>query len=334
MQLYLKYVSVYFVFLTFFILISRSLNFYDVPNHRSSHNINIVNTAGIGLYLALIYIMFINEYNFDFKKVFIAGSALSLIGFLDDRFNIKPVIKIISSSIPCFYLISNGYILNDIGTYEIFGNLYLGKFSFIFTLFASLLLINAVNYIDGLDGLLLSISIVIIFYLSLFIEEKDLKNFLNIIILFLIVNLLFNLLPKKNLLKSFSGDSASLFLGFFIGFLMIYLHLNKLTHPSLIIWIVWYPVYDFLSVSFQRLVNKQNIFKANKIHFHDYILAYVGNSHFKALIAINILNVAVIAIGNIIFFQLGKLLSLIIFIILFFIFIFLKVKLMKINNNS
>jgi len=280
----------------------------------------------LAFYIAIIYIIFTKEYNFEFQKIFIAGSLISLIGFFDDRFDVKPLIKLLLISIPCCYIILNGYKLSNIGTYEILGTLNLGKLSLLFTLIASLLFINAINYIDGIDGLLLSISIIIIFYFSFFIEEKDFKIFLNIIILFLIVNLIFNLLPTNNVFKSFSGNCGSYFIGFVIAFLMIHLHLKKLIHPSLIIWVVWYPVYDFLSVSIQRLLKNKKIYNPDRAHLHHYALSYFKNSHFKTTIAINLLNLVVISIGTIIFYQLGELPSLLMFIILFIFFLAFKLK--------
>ena len=57
--------------------------------------------------------------------------------------------------IPSLYLILNGVSINNLGNYEIIGVLELGKFKIPFLLLSIGLLINATNYIDGIDGLLL-----------------------------------------------------------------------------------------------------------------------------------------------------------------------------------
>ena len=71
------------------------------------------------------------------------------------------------------------------------------------------------------------------------------------------MNLILNLLPSKTNFKVFCGDTGSLFTGFFIGFITIELYRSYNIHPVYLIWPLWYPVYDFLSVCINRLIKKK-----------------------------------------------------------------------------
>ena len=106
------------------------------------------------------------------------------------------------------------YPLNNLGYYEIIGVLELGKFKIPFLLLSIGLLINATNYIDGIDGLLLIFFISCLAYYIFLIDDNKTINLLKIIICASFLNLILNLLPSKSKLKLFSGDAGSLFIGF------------------------------------------------------------------------------------------------------------------------
>jgi UDP-GlcNAc:undecaprenyl-phosphate GlcNAc-1-phosphate transferase len=156
----------------------------------------------------------------NFTIIIYVGSIVFFTGLLDDKKNLSPSIKLILISLPTIYLITNGYKVTDLGTYEYVGKISLGQFYFIFTLFSVGLLTNSYNYIDGVDGLLISTLIINIIYLSLLINDEIIKNFFFFICMAVSINLIFNFLPKQNQYKMFTGNGGSLFLGFFIGVLI------------------------------------------------------------------------------------------------------------------
>ena len=96
---------------------------------------------------------------------------ICLIGFIDDRINLNPSIKIIFILIPSIYLIFNNIQINDLGNYEYIGLINLGKFQIPFLILALGLLINATNYIDGIDGLLLAFFMCCLGYYIFLIED-------------------------------------------------------------------------------------------------------------------------------------------------------------------
>lgn len=312
----LIYIFGYLIILLTTIKISKILKFYDIPNSRKDHPNKVLNTSGLTIFIFCIMIVFTNDFSIQINKIFIAGSFVMFIGFIDDRINLKPSIKIILLLFPVAYLIFNGFSLEHLGNYEIVGTIKLGFAGAIFTFMCVGVLLNSYNYIDGIDGLLCSLSIINLSYFLILIEDKSLIILFSLISIGLMINCIFNLLPNKNSFKIFMGDSGSLFIGFLISFFMIYLFKYEDIHPSYLIWSCWIVIYDFLFVTFYRIIKKKKFFVADKIHLHHYLLRFFGNSHFKTTFIINILNLSILIIGYFTAKYFGNIFSLMLFIVL------------------
>tara|TARA_B110000444_G_scaffold261134_1_gene311302 strand:- start:1331 stop:2284 length:954 start_codon:yes stop_codon:yes gene_type:complete len=316
------------------IFLSKKFNFIDKPNSRKIHRISVVNTSGILIYSFLLFLVLKYEFLKQIENIVIAGLPVAVMGFIDDRIDLKPSLKIIFLSLPSGYLIFNGLELTDLGTYEHIGKIELGKLSIIFTFLAVLLLINSINYLDGIDGLLIGYTIIaLLYFYFLILKHNHSYSILLIFIYILSISLIFNFLKIGNVFKSLLGDAGSLFIGFFISFILIFLYKYHNIHPAFLIWACWIPIYDFLHVTFDRFKNKINVSKPDKSHFHHYVLNYFLNDQIKTFIFIITLNVCVIFSGYLICLFFGKLYSIISFTILFLIFIKLKLKFKNSTNG-
>ena len=318
---------IYPFFMVLMIILSKKLNLVDKPNFRKIHKINVVNTSGVIIYCFLLFLTLKYEFSNHIENIILTGLIVTIIGFVDDRIDLKPLIKIICLSLPSAYLIFNNFELNDLGSYEYIGEIELGKLSIFFTFLAVLLLTNSINYLDGIDGLLIGFTITALLYFY-FLGVRYNQNYI-IFLLFvyiLIISLIFNFLKVGSGFKSLLGDSGSLFIGFFISFLLIFLYKYQNIHPAFLIWACWIPIYDFLHVTFDRLKNKIDISKPDKSHFHHYVLNYFNNNQIKTFFFISLLNISVIFFGYLICLFAGKLYSIISFIFFFLVFIKLKLK--------
>ncbi len=309
------------------IYIAKKLDIVDKPNIRKIHKTKIVNVTGIVIFCYMLFVVANTEFSDLIEQIIIAGFIVVVIGFIDDRKEIKPITKIFFLIFPSSYLILNGFELTDLGQYEYFGVFYLGKFSLVFTILAVILLINSINYIDGSDGLLIGYTITtfVYFYLLSDREQLYLQIFL-ILISLLLISLIFNFLPVKTGHKSFLGDSGSLFIGFFISFIMIFLYKYQNIHPAFLVWACWLPIYDFLYVTFNRMLKNKNFSNPDKSHFHHHILKFFFYNHLKTFLAINTLNIFIISIGYIVCLSLGKLYSIVLYVIFFFLFTLIRFK--------
>ena len=331
-MLTIKFAIIYILISSGIIFLSRYLGYFDSPNKRGIHKIPTINTGGLIIYLFFLSVISQGEFNYNIELIVSIGFFVCLTGFIDDRISLNPSSKILLLIIPSIYLIVNGVSINDLGQYEYLGNLELGKFKIPFLLLAIGLLINATNYIDGIDGLLLTFFLsCLIFYIFLIDDIKTI-NLLKFFVVASFLNLILNLLPSKNKFKVFSGDSGSLFIGFFISFMTIELYNTFNIHPAVLIWPLWYPVYDFLFVSINRLINKKSIFKPDNTHLHHAISRKFYKNKIIPIIIFLSVNSSIIFIGYKIS-EVSKFLSLSIFIIGFTFFFIMRLIVFKRFKN-
>lgn len=301
------------------IYLSKKRGLLDMPDKRKFHKMPIPYSGGIIISLTYLFIIYLMNFKDSlFIIILTYGFIISLTGLIDDKYNVRPGTKLVLQSLPIFFLIDQNLYLVDLGTYKLLGDLSLGSFDKIFTLLACLLLINAFNYNDGLDGLLSSISIIILLTFSFFIFL--IKNIffieINIILIPVVVFLCFNLGIIKNY-KVFLGDSGSNLLGFVIAFISIYLYNQIGLHPALIVWPLAYTVYEFLSVTFLRILNNRETFKSGRDHLHYELLYLLNLKPLMAVFIILIINLFYILLGLNIFFKLGEDQSIFLFVTLF-----------------
>ena len=320
---------VIFTLLSYFLLfictkISYKFNLVDHPNNRKIHLNPTAYTGGITLsiiYLLAIFLFNINDIQLQF--ILFIGFLISIVGLIDDKYNLNFKNKLILQFLPIIYLIFfKELALTSMGDYHYF-KLNLGEFKIFFTLLASLLLINAFNYFDGIDGSLTFSSISTIAILYYLIADENLRLFLIIILIPLCIFLFFNFSLLK-LPKLFLGDGGSLLLGFIISFILVYSANQKLAHPILLAWSVVIFVYEFLSVNIRRIKNKKNIFRASNDHLH-HILIKKNNSIILTNIIIFFINIILFSIGYFAYVLFSPFFSLILFITMFVIFLIILI---------
>ena len=320
MNTYIFFSLLYLLILCSIILISIKFSFYDIPNIRKLHKKKTLNTSGLSLYIFLLIVISFYEYSYNLELIISYGFFIILFGFLDDRKPLSPGVKIICLILPSIFLLLNGLALNNLGEYEYIGLIKLGKFTFIFRLLAVGLLINAYNYVDGIDGLLSSLAISTIVYIIFLVDDANVNKLLLYLLIPLIINLIFNLLPQSNNFKIFLGDCGSLFLGFFIAFLLIYVANFHAIHPAYLMWSCWYPVFDFLYITIKRILNNKKFYEPDNEHLHHIILRKLKQKKIITLVLINFINTLTLIMGYQITINIGKIYSLVFFILLFFLY--------------
>lgn len=342
--MYLIYLKVIiFSFFAYYLVskIGLRFNLMDYPHERKFHKHPVPYTGGIGLCLVVLFISLITDVkDVAIVNITIYSYLIAFVGLYDDRAPVTPINKIFLLIIPIVIMIFNGFNINHIGIYENIGYIELGPYSYLFTTVCCLILINAVNYSDGIDGHAAVTFISSIFLLIIFLkfsnvqsqEIDDLIFYLSLIILTILIFILFNhnlfYLPKL-----FLGDSGSLFLGFFLSFIIIYIY--KLgVHPALLIWSISIFVFDFLGTNLIRIITKRQIFKPTTFdHLHHQIYKRINKIYYVNLISISI-NTLLGLIGLFVFKTIGSTLSIILYPILFFIFLYLKFKLYKNTSEN
>ena len=222
------------------------------PNPRSSHNKPL--PSGAGIIFALMSTFFSYLYGWYVPLI---SLPIALVGFIDDRNSISRKLRYFSQVFTGFLLL----ILCDSSIIKLFSfnasNIFVYFFIIIFSIFLITAIINFFNFMDGIDGLVASIFIFYLFYLCL--TDSTNKIFL---LSSLIAFLFFNWRPAR----IFMGDSGSTFIGaVYVGTL---LEANDFHDLFLRIIMLTPLLGDAIITLIIRILNRQNIFEAHKLHLY------------------------------------------------------------------
>lgn len=315
--------SLVFTYLIKKIAISR--NILDIPNARSAHTKPVPLLGGIGIFLGfLLGFMIFGNRNSLMISILMASFLILLLGIFDD---IKPIpakykflVHILVAVIVVFY----GELRLDY--FDMFGiNAYLGKWAYPITIFIIVAIINAINLIDGLDGLCAGISS--IYFLTIGVIALILNKLggLDIILSFIMLGatlgfLVFNFPPAR----IFMGDTGSTFLGLMISVIML-LGFKTVTLTSLLIpgVLLILPITDTLFAIIRRTINGKGIGNADKEHIHHQLLKKLSTK--KTILVIYLVDIIFSVVT--VFYAIGKKKEMVIFyILLMFIILFLVFK--------
>lgn len=278
------------IFILFFKKIVNIYNIYDFPNVKKIHKKKISLVGGFFilinfLIILLFYILFFNNEFFDplffgelsdikdtrslkvFFVFFIIPIIFFFIGYLDDKFNInynKKFIIFIFIILSALF-IDDSIVIREIKFSFISKNIILGNFSYLFTTFCILVLLNALNMFDGID---LQYGLFYIFLLTILFILGSFSNICLFLILNLCIFLVYNF--KK---KTFLGNSGNLFLSFFISILIIKTYnFNKFPNAEFVILLLAIPGFDLIRLFFQRLIFNKSPFTRDLDHIHHYLI--------------------------------------------------------------
>ena len=281
------------------IILSQKLFFrykiFDKIISRSSHSVIATRNGGVAifssLFLITIYFYLNSNEIFDFSLMIPLG-ILFTIGLYDDFYQVDFKLKFIFQIIVAKILVDQGFYIESLnGFFGLYEMPYMAA-QFI-SIFLIVLLINALNFSDGIDGLAITETIkglILVICLS-GVSIYEGINFLFLIIILSTIPLYYFNFRKKN--KVFLGDSGSLLLGGIISIALIHLS-NTIDYnevglgtPWLILICFAYPIVDLFHVVIKRTINKSSPFKADKGHAH-HILLNKGFSHLRTLLIISL----------------------------------------------
>jgi UDP-GlcNAc:undecaprenyl-phosphate GlcNAc-1-phosphate transferase len=291
--------------------LAKSIGLVDIPdNIRKIHTGNIPLIGGIIIFISIIFGTFVFGVDPFYRIIIISLIPILIVGTIDGIGSIEVPIsfrfiaQILASWI--VILFTDVY-LKDLGDLFGQGTLHLNQFGIPFTIFAVVGICNAFNMLDGKDGLVGSVAVVIISSLLLLLYLNGIIYAWGLVlILSLAVFLAFNLNLFGNKQKIFLGEHGSSSLGHLIAWNLI--HLSQETDfitPVTALWFVFYPLTDALFTITRRIRSSQSIVKADRQHLH-YLLSDRGLSDPKILfivVFISILGTIVAVTANVLDIQ-------------------------------
>ena len=265
---------------------------FDDINHRSSHNTLATRTGGIGLFFSLLivslYYYFQGIELFDYS-LFVPLSIMFVVGVYDDFYNADFKLKFLLQIIVAKILIDQGYVISNyyglFGLYEV--SWLLAQAS---TVFVFLVVVNAINFIDGIDGLAISQVFKTLVIIEVFsVEFTPLYSMGLILVLAILPLYYFNFKRKR---KVFLGDSGSLLLGTVVSIYAFYLLSENYTinqslsinKTLLSVIVLVYPLTDLIRVFVIRLKNKKSPFEPDQNHLHHFFFKKTKSQFYSVLI--------------------------------------------------
>lgn len=260
---------IFFLLLNFFMLtkhklISSWLNVFDL---NSASKISLLGGIFLISNIFLTHIFFILEiipYEHFYKiNVGLLILGMFILGFIDDKFKIKPSVRLLLTFFLIFFFLQDESYLIRKFNFSFFNNSLFtienSSLSILFTIFCIMSFVNALNFFDGINLQVILYTIGCVIYLF-FIEYS---YFLLII---LVTLTFFSCLNYQN--KSFLGDSGTYVLAIVISLSVIDLHNRNLIFADQIIFLFLLPGFEIVRLFLERIYKKKNPLLGDNEHIH------------------------------------------------------------------
>lgn len=247
----------------------------DIPkDERRVHTKPIPRIGGLAIYIAFIVTVLITMPVTDnIKGVIIGGTLITILGVLDDIYNLPAKIKLLgqvaAAGILVYFGIKVEWVTNPLGDM-----VYLGKLSIPITIFWIVGVTNTLNFIDGLDGLAAGIASIASFTLMLVALNEGLGPV--VILTAALAGGAVGFLPFNfNPAKIFMGDTGAMFLGYILAAISVMGAIKSATAIALAVPILalGLPIFDTAFAILRRAINGYPVMKADKDHLHHRLLA-------------------------------------------------------------
>lgn len=260
----------------FLIPVARRAGYVDKPGGRKKH-VGMTPLIGglviLPVFTALLYAT--SSLNGDMAVLLSAVTVVFLMGAYDDLAQLNPWIKFfIQIAVASYLVIAGGAEVRVLGNIYGFGEAGLSIFSVPFSIAAFVLFMNALNMMDGLDGLAGGMAAVILGWLAFAAYHAgamqsavQIACLLAPLLAFLALNLRHPFLKKA---KVFLGDAGSLALAMVIAWFAIDLSQPpaRVLMPVSVMWLMAIPVIDTLTLFFIRKLRGRHPFAPDRNHLH------------------------------------------------------------------
>ncbi|PUU67958.1 UDP-GlcNAc--UDP-phosphate GlcNAc-1-phosphate transferase [Flavobacterium sp. WLB] len=239
------------IFMLLYFKVADRYNIIDKPNQRSSHTEITLRGGGIIFWFSA-FLYFAQYLNYFF---FTGITLVSLVSFWDDIQSLSNKIRM------SVQFLAISLIFYDLGLFTI-----VPAFAIVAAYILAIGLINAYNFMDGINGItglytlaILGALLYVNSNIQLFIDGSFIKYGMVASLVFLFFN-------YRKKAKCFAGDVGSIAIAFWV----IYLLLKLILNTDSIIWLLFLAVYgvDAVCTILHRLYLKQNIFEAHRLHFY------------------------------------------------------------------
>ncbi|MGG1676509.1 glycosyltransferase family 4 protein [Neobacillus sp. NRS-1170] len=258
----------------------------DKPNQRKVHQKIMPRLGGLAIYLSFIIGLLVLRPGGPYALPIIVGSIIIVItGILDDMLELSAKIKFIAQIAAAALVVIWGGVHVQFINLPFGGQIEFGYLSIPLTIIWIVGITNAINLIDGLDGLaagVSSIALITISGMAIIMGDGYVTAVASIVLASTLGFLLYNFHPAK----IFMGDTGALFLGYMISVLSL-LGFKNVTLISFIVPVIilGVPISDTFFAIIRRIVNKKPLSAPDKSHLHHCLLR-TGFTHRQTVLII------------------------------------------------
>lgn len=247
---YIFIVVALFVSEILYFRVADKFNIIDKPNERSSHTHITLRGGGVVFYFGVFLFMALQGWLYP--AFFLGLSLISTVSFLDD---IRPLSSRIRLPL---HFVAMGLMFIDLGLYT------LPWYFWVIALVIAVGVINAFNFMDGINGITgaySTVALVSLWYVNQYVVAFADQNFIYIVFLSVLVFNFFNFRTKAS---CFAGDVGSVSIAFILVFLLGKLIVES-GDPRYLLFLGVYGIDTILTIV-HRIILKENILKAHRKH--------------------------------------------------------------------
>lgn len=274
--------------------ITKNLGIIAHTNNRTIHSGIIARTGGYAIYASfLIGAMIFLKTDIQINSILIGGFIIFLVGFYDDIHDLKPKYKMLGQIIAALIVIFYGGISLKGFTISFLPDPISYVIAIIITIGWIVGITNAVNLIDGLDGLCAGISIIVLFtisIISLTYGRTDISSLSLLLAGSIGGFLVYNFHPAS----VFLGDCGALFIGFMISVISLlgfgYKSSTFFTLGAPIV-VLMVPILDTIIAIIRRKIHHKSFSEADKNHLHHNLMFKLELGQTKSVITLYIVTI-------------------------------------------
>ena len=252
--------------------VAHRLGVLDVPRGRKAHGQATALLGGVAIYVAFAVTVLRNfHFTQELKGVALGGTLMLIVGVIDDVRELRAPVKLLAQLAAVAILIHYGVVISFLpdGPWGTAGE-------WVLTAIWVIGITNAVNFLDGMDGLAAGtccINLIFFGLVALFNEQHDM-GFLALPLVGACLSFLVFNFPFKRPASIFLGDGGSTFLGFMVAAIAVMGewasdHAVRLVVPVIILGV---PIFDMSFTTLMRL-------KSGRIHSVREWLEFTGRDH-------------------------------------------------------
>jgi len=267
---------------------AKALDLIDVPNHRKLHNGEVPLTGGIAVFIGFTYVLislgFFDTMAQTKQILFMCFLFIMFIGVLDDLYELSVKTRLVGQMlVSLLFIFGTETYISNLGNLFSEGNVILGPgLGVLITMLAMMGAMNIYNMIDGMDGLLCTVSVSTLGFMSVcfYIAGLDMLFTLTFALILILVSFFIFNVPSIHRFKYkvFMGDAGSLLIGFIIGWLLVEgsqsVNGTNAFKPEFALYLIGLPLMDMVAIIIRRILRGDSPFEPDHQHIHHLLLRF------------------------------------------------------------